>query len=155
MVLPACVCIARVAPPCTGIAHLESLRSLVLEVAAPFQVLGTGSSGHSSGWGPGAVLGAAGLVGEVAGDLSAVAGNMGVPLLGTNAITAFGRPPQFSIGMLSVGAPVRVAAAPAYGGSAGVCVCVGSVGDHKLVGCVLYDGVWGCYSSLVPVLNLL
>lgn len=110
-------------------------RSLVLEVAAPFQALGTGSSGHSSGWGPGAVLGAAGLVGEVAGDLSAVAGNMGVPLLGTNAITAFGPPPQFSIGMVSVGAPVSVAAAPANRG-AGVCVGGGSVGDHKLVVCV-------------------
>jgi hypothetical protein len=84
-----------------GIAHLESLRTLILEVAAPFHALGTASSGHSSGWGPGMVFGAAGLVGEVAGDLSAVAGNLGVPLLGTNAITAFSPPTQFNVGVVS------------------------------------------------------
>lgn len=85
-----------------GVAHLESLNTLVLELAPPFRALNLGSSGHSSGWGPGVVLGAAGLVGEVAGDLSAVAGNLGVPLLATNAITAFSPPPQFTVGMVSV-----------------------------------------------------
>jgi len=84
-----------------GIAHLESLRSLVLEIAPPFKALGTGSAGHSSGWGPGVVTGAAGLMGEVAGDLSAVAGNLGVPLLGTNAIAAFASPSELNWGVVS------------------------------------------------------
>jgi hypothetical protein len=30
-----------------------------------------------------------------------MAGNMGVPLLGTNAITAFSPPPEFSFGVVS------------------------------------------------------
>ena len=83
----------------TGIAHLASLRTLILEIAPPFKAL-AGGTGHSSSWGPGLVVGAAGLVGEVAGDISAVAGNLGVPLLGTNPITAFSPP---TVGMVSAG----------------------------------------------------
>lgn len=69
-----------------GVAHLESLRSLIWEIAPPFKAIGHCSAGHSSGWGPGVITSAAGLVGEVAGDLSAAAGTFGVPLLGTNPI---------------------------------------------------------------------
>jgi hypothetical protein len=69
-----------------GIAHLQSLHSLVLEVAAPFASLTQG--GHSSGWGPGVMHG---LIGEV----------------GTNAISAFSPPMDLNWGMVSVVAAGR------------------------------------------------
>lgn len=133
-----------------GIAHLESLRSLILEVAAPFQAIGTGSSGHSSGWGPGAVLSAAGLVGEVAGDLSAIAGNMGVPLLGTNAITAFEPPPQLTVGVVSAwmhkGSCVLLASS--YTTAQDICCCCGTKQLSKLFSLVVCGST--CAQALLP-----
>lgn len=78
-----------------GIGHLSSLRSLVLELASPGTTLGDRVTRQYHTHNP--LLVPFTLVGEIGSELSAAAGSMGVPLLGTNPILAFAAPPEWGI----------------------------------------------------------
>jgi hypothetical protein len=81
-----------------GIAGLSSLKTLILELASPGATLGTRIrnqfSQHS------AVMLPFELVVEVGSEVTAAAGSLGVPLVGTNPILAFAPPADW--GLVSV-----------------------------------------------------
>ena len=78
-----------------GVGHLQSLKTLVLELASPGTTLGTRARIQMHNRNP--ILLPFGLMSEVGSEISAAAGSMGVPLLGTNPILAFAPPPDWGI----------------------------------------------------------
>jgi hypothetical protein len=91
-----------------GIAGLASLTTLILELASPGTTLGTRLrnqfSQHS------AVMLLFELAAEVGSEVTAAAGSLGVPLLGTNPILAFAPPVDWGLVSGAVGLGMRVEA---------------------------------------------
>lgn len=78
-----------------GIAHLQNLRSLVLELSPPGSTLGNRVTRQYHQHSP-LVLPFT-LLSEVQSDISAAAGSLGVPMVGTNPILAFAPPSEWGL----------------------------------------------------------
>jgi hypothetical protein len=78
-----------------GIAGLGSLQTLILELASPGTTLGTHLRNQFAQHNP--MMLPFELVAEVGSEVTAAAGSLGVPLLGTNPILAFAPPADWGL----------------------------------------------------------